>query len=39
MKGFLDMDEAQRMQIIRMAAYAAAAGPVLLTLGLSLIHI
>ena len=33
MKGFLDMDEAQRMQIIRMAAYAAAAGPVLLTLG------
>ncbi len=33
MKGFLDMDEAQRMQIIRMAAYAAAAGPMLLTLG------
>ena len=33
MKGFLDMDEAQRMQIIRMAAYAAAAGPVLLALG------
>lgn len=33
MKGFLDMDEAQRMQIIRTAAYAAAAGPVLLTLG------
>lgn len=33
MEGFLDMDEAQRMQIIRMAAYAAAAGPVLLTLG------
>ena len=33
MKGFLDMDEAQRMQIIRMAAYAAAAGPVLLILG------
>lgn len=33
MKGFLDMDEAQRMQIIRMAAYAAAAGPALLTLG------
>jgi TP901 family phage tail tape measure protein len=33
MEGFLDMDEAQRMQIIRMAAYAAAAGPVLLALG------
>ena len=33
MKGFLDMDEAQRMQIIRMAAYAAATGPVLLALG------
>ena len=33
MEGFLDMDEAQRMQIIRMAAYAAAAGPMLLTLG------
>ena len=33
MKGFLDMDEAQRMQIIRMAAYAAAAGPMLLALG------
>ena len=33
MEGFLDMDEAQRMQIIRMAAYAAATGPVLLALG------
>ena len=33
MEGFLDMDEAQRMQIIRMAACAAAAGPVLLALG------
>lgn len=33
MEGFLKMDEAQRMQIIRMAAYAAAAGPVLLILG------
>jgi len=30
---FLQMDESQRQQIIRMAAYAAAAGPVILTLG------
>ena len=27
------MDEAQRQQIVKMAAYAAAAGPVLLVLG------
>ena len=31
--GFLEMDEAQRQQIVKMAAYAAAAGPVLLVLG------
>ena len=31
--GFLEMDEAQRQQIVKMAAYAAAAGPVLLMLG------
>lgn len=30
---FLSMDESQRMQIIQFAAYAAAAGPILLTLG------
>ena len=30
---FLSMDEAQRRQIIQFAAYAAAAGPVLLALG------
>ena len=30
---FLSMDEAQRKQIIQFAAYAAAAGPVLLALG------
>ena len=30
---FLSMDEAQRRQIIQFAAYAAAAGPVLLVLG------
>lgn len=30
---FLDMDEAQRMQIIRFAAYAAAVGPTILLLG------
>lgn len=30
---FLEMDEAQRMQIIKFAAYAAATGPVILTLG------
>ena len=33
LEGFLAMDEAQRQQIVRMAAYAAAAGPVLLVLG------
>ena len=27
------MDEAQRQQVVKMAAYAAAAGPVLLMLG------
>ena len=31
--GFMELDEAQRMQIIRFAAIAAAAGPVLLLLG------
>lgn len=30
---FLAMDEGQRMQIIQMAAYAAAAGPIILTIG------
>ena len=30
---FLEMDETQRQQIVKMAAYAAAAGPVLLVLG------
>ncbi len=30
---FMEMDEAQRQQIVKMAAYAAAAGPVLLMLG------
>ena len=30
---FLSMDESQRKQIIQFAAYAAAAGPVLLVLG------
>ena len=33
LEGFLAMDETQRRQIVRMAAYAAAAGPVLLVLG------
>ena len=33
LEGFLVMDETQRQQIVRMAAYAAAAGPVLLVLG------
>ena len=33
LEGFLAMDETQRQQIVRMAAYAAAAGPVLLVLG------
>ena len=33
LNGIMEMDAAQRMQIIRMAAYAAAAGPVLLMLG------
>ena len=33
LEGFLAMDEAQRQQIVKMAAYAAAAGPVLLVLG------
>ena len=32
LEGFLAMDETQRQQIVRMAAYAAAAGPVLLVL-------
>ena len=30
---FMELDEGQRQQIVRMAAYAAAAGPVLLMLG------
>ena len=30
---FMELDEGQRQQIVRMAAYAAAAGPVLLVLG------
>ena len=30
---FMEMDDAQRQQIVKMAAYAAAAGPVLLMLG------
>ena len=30
---FMEMDDAQRQQIVKMAAYAAAAGPVLLVLG------
>ena len=33
MQKFLSMDESQRKQIIQFAAYAAAAGPVLLVLG------
>ena len=33
LNGIMEMDAAQRMQIIRMAAYAAAAGPVLIMLG------
>src|SRR5699024_2354400 len=33
LEGFLAMDVVQRQQIVRMAAYAAAAGPVLLVLG------